>query len=167
MPLIDLTGNRYSLLLVLRQGEHISGTPAWVCLCDCGSTKLISGCNLRELRTTSCGCIGGNLTHGQARSGSPTIEYVAWQNMKKRCYSPVSPQYLYYGARGISVCDEWLNSFPQFFADMGLKPDLDMSLDRIDNDGPYAPWNCRWATAIQQRHNRRDTNGDNLERRAN
>jgi hypothetical protein len=73
--------------------------------------------------------------------------------MRYRCSSPKSPSYKWYGAKGVKVCDRWLNSFENFLADMGEVPD-GMTIDRINHDGDYEPSNCRWATPHQQNYNR-------------
>ncbi len=80
--------------------------------------------------------------------------YDTWLNMRRRCTQPSNPEYHLYGGRGITVCDEWRN-FWQFVSDMGPRPSTSHSVDRIDNDGPYAAWNCRWATPIEQYLNSR------------
>jgi len=90
--------------------------------------------------------------------GKATPEYNAWSSMKSRCNSPTAPQYKNYGARGITVCARWANSFEAFLDDMGEKPDLGYSLERIDNNGNYEPSNCKWATPHEQSRNRRTTN---------
>ena len=81
-------------------------------------------------------------------------EYTIWAGMKDRCYRPRNHKYPRYGGRGISVCDRWRDSFEAFLADMGRRPSRGHSIDRINNDGNYEPGNCRWATAIEQVHNR-------------
>jgi hypothetical protein len=95
-------------------------------------------------------------THGlMYLDGKRRPEYNVWHNMKKRCTKPKYQAYKDYGGRGISVCDRWLNSFANFFEDMGERPTNKHSLDRENNDGNYEPSNCRWATKEEQNSNKR------------
>lgn len=96
-----------------------------------------------------------NRTHGEGRRGKQSVEYRAWCHMKTRCYNPNTNRWQFYGGRGIKVCKKWLKSYKVFLADMGRKPTLKHSLDRINNNGNYKPSNCRWATDIEQWENRR------------
>jgi hypothetical protein len=102
-----------------------------------------------------------SITHGHCRviHNKRSPEYISWRSMRARCYYQRDPVFRYYGGRGISVCERWA-SFSAFLTDMGLKPTPKHSLDRIDPDGHYEPSNCRWATVLEQRRNRRDSHDD-------
>ena len=93
---------------------------------------------------------GQKPTHGMSQS----LEYSSWTAMKKRCYYPKTNDYARYGGSGITVCDRWRYSFENFYADMGHRPSLAHSLDRIDGTGNYEPGNVRWATGSEQARNR-------------
>jgi hypothetical protein len=94
--------------------------------------------------------------HGhRPANGKPSPTYYSWRRMNERCHNPKHKSYGYYGARGISVCSRWRNSFQHFLDDMGPRPE-GKTIDRIELDKNYEPGNCRWATAIEQnRHQRR------------
>lgn len=104
-------------------------------------------------------------TNSNWRGGKSTHPlYHSYNDMLGRCSRSTHHAYARYGGRGIEVCQRWRDDFWAFVSDMGERPP-GMSLDRVDNDGPYAPENCRWATASQQSKNRRDSAYDGLRRR--
>jgi hypothetical protein len=90
--------------------------------------------------------------HGHTKNLLRTPEYQSWKGMKARCNCKTSTHYKYYGGKGISVCNRWINSFQNFLIDMGQRP-KDKTLDRIDNSKGYSKRNCRWATRAEQSRN--------------
>lgn len=96
-----------------------------------------------------------NYSHGHKTGGTETQEYKSWLSMIDRCERKRCLRFKDYGARGITICRRWRESFNSFLIDMGKKPTREHSLDRINNDGNYEPSNCRWATKWEQANNSR------------
>lgn len=159
----DITGRRYGRLVVLGfAGRYIlNGKPRgliWLCRCDCGKEIKVRYSNIEHCAQTSCGC-GREYwrKHGFAsRSASKArAEYSIWKGIKKRCFDHNDPSWGRYGGRGITICNEWKDDFPAFFAHVGARPSSRHTLDRIRNDGNYEPGNVQWATRAEQNRNTR------------
>lgn len=159
----DLTGEKFGRLTVTAF-SHVNSQRlrCWKCRCECGGEVTTSGRNLRSGITVSCGCRRretlslnrrrcGNVTHGKSK----TPEYRCWTSMLARCRNAATISFPHYGARGITVCERWTNSFVAFLQDMGPKPSPAHSIDRINSDGNYEPGNCRWAPPEVQARNKR------------
>ena len=151
----SLIGQKFCRLTVV---EYVLGSK-YRCVCDCGNEVTTYTYSLKHRLTRSCGCLRKEVVTKKAtkHNGSTEPLYHVLNSMHQRCENPKNRNYVWYGARGVTVCDEWSLSnyalFREWAESTGYKPGL--TIDRIDPEGVYTPNNCRWITIQEQQRNRR------------
>ncbi len=154
----DLTLKQFGRLIALERTGTRQGYALWACLCECGNlTEVISNSLIRGL-SKSCGCLLKETASEKAKTHGAykTPTYVSYRAMRDRCLNKNNPNYKKYGALGVTICTRWLESFDNFLADMGERPE-GTTLDRRKSAGNYTPENCRWSTVLTQGRNKRKT----------
>lgn len=153
----DLTGNKYSRLLVIgldswqptTSGSHLS---KWACICDCGNTTAVVGGSLKSGLTTSCGCYKAEMTSLRSRKYQFSAKILQlWKNMMGRCYNENDASYKSVGAKGIQVCEEWFDK--QTFADFIGEVPEGLVFGRIDFSKDFSPSNCKFMTRTEYQGN--------------
>ena len=152
----DRAGEKFSRWAAVMLVGFKRGRAFWLWKCDCGSLAVVEAHAVACGLSKSCGCLQRESVTTHGASYSP--EYHTWLSIIARCFNKNATRYSDWGGRGITMCDEWRESFEMFFAHVGPRPSSSHSIDRIDNDGNYEPGNVRWATPAQQASNRRRTN---------
>lgn len=156
IPRHNLSGVVFSRLTAISYAGKSAGKSNWLCVCVCGTYKVVRGTHLTGKKTRSCGCLELDLLSSRSKKHgmSKTRPYRIWRNMINRCHYQEYPERNLYGGRGIEVCHRWRESFEAFIEDMGV-PEPHLSIDRINCNGNYEPGNCRWVDAKTQAQNRR------------
>ena len=161
----DVTGQKFNMLTAIKIVGKRQKANLWLCLCECGQETHAIVSQLTRGDRTSCGCkrkhsrgprpdLSQRNKDRATHSMTGNYTYSSWKAMKARCFDKKDKDYPRWGGRGITVCDEWRNSFVEFYKDMGERP-KSHSIDRINNDGNYEPGNCRWAIQKTQSNNTR------------
>jgi hypothetical protein len=155
---VDRSGQKVGLLKVINLAEKVNGNYFWNCVCDCGNTTIVRAKNLGVKRTSSCGCLLKRGINGRIHGDYKSIYHRTWVTVKQRCFYKKAAYYPSYGGRGITMYDPWVKdyvSFREYIKEhLGERP-KGYSLDRIDNNGNYAPGNIRWADRFEQCSNQR------------
>lgn len=146
----DLRDQKFGRLTVIGKGEPRKGRSTWLCACECGTHVVIEHTNLNRTHTKSCGCWKREQQTRHGMHDSP--EYHTWESMWYRCTNPNAKFWHIYGGKGVRVCDRW-RDFPSFYDDMGPRPTLQHSIERVRSSGNYEPGNCKWATPTEQSNN--------------
>lgn len=161
--LIDLTGQRFGRLTVIRRYKKPGHMVYWNCICDCGNSHIAAGAYLKNGKIKSCGCLHKEESAVRAKhqftkhADSGSRLYRIWKSMHTRCKNKNSKSYHDYGERGISICQEWNDylKFKEWSISNGYRDDL--TIDRINVNGNYCPENCRWVAWDVQQINKRTT----------
>jgi len=161
----DLTGMTFGRLKVIEQNGRTSDRHIlWKCKCKCGKFTNVSSRELRSGKTKSCGCLQKDkIREMRYRHGDRDSRlYSVWKTMKKRCENKNCKSYKWYGAKGVSVCDEWhdYSAFKKWAFDNGYDEKTEKgecTIDRINPYGDYEPSNCRWVSMAEQARNKRNS----------